>query len=370
MEGEYKIPLLPLDVDFETKEILRQLGKASRQLAELKGTAKIIPSEDILINTLALQEAKDSSEIENIITTQDDLYKAEAGLETIAKNAAAKEVLRYREAVKTGFDLVRKDGLLTNSTIKKIQATLTESDGNFRSVPGTALKNGKRTVYTPPQDKSEIENLMKNLERFINDKNFCSLDPLIKLPIIHHQFESIHPFYDGNGRAGRIVGILYLVASGLLDLPILYLSRFITHNKAEYYALLQNIRDANGDNSKRWEQWTIFMLKGVEQTASETIALVNAMRNLMSDFKIRLRQEFGKRYRHEFLDNLFSHPYTKIEYMARDLQVSRQTATKYLDRIASINLLSKIKLGKTNYYLNDILCDLFINHEKLYLNLK
>lgn len=365
----YCIPTLPLDVDLETKDILHALNSASRQLAELKGVAKTIPSEDILINTLSLQEAKDSCEVENIVTTQDDLYKEDLDIDGIVKNAAAKEVLRYREAVKKGFALVKKDGLLTNNTIKQVQATLTESSGEYRSVAGTALKNGSETVYTPPQNTEEIERLMSNLERFINDSTICTLDPLVKLAIIHHQFESIHPFYDGNGRTGRIIGILYLVATGLLDLPILYLSRYITHNKGQYYKALQDVRDETGDNSKQWERWVLFVLGGVEKTARETMLLVAGIKDLMASFKSKLRGVLGKRYTHELLNNLFNHPYTKIEYLQRDMQVSRQTATKYLEQIVDYSMLSKVRLGRSNYYINNALCDLFINHEKLYVGL-
>ena len=204
MAKDYKIPLLPLDMDLETKPILKQLSLASRALAELKGVAKTIPNENILLNTLVLQEAKDSSEIENIVTTQDDLYKEDVEFSDTKKTVervAAKEVLRYRQAMQSGFALVRKNKLLTNAVIKQIQQELEENRAGFRALPGTQLKNGNdEVVYTPPQTKEEIESYMTNLEKFINDSSFCELDPLIKLPIIHHQFESIHPFYDGNGR--------------------------------------------------------------------------------------------------------------------------------------------------------------------------
>lgn len=367
MNEVYTIPTLPLNMDLETKGILKQLSLASRQLAELKGVAKTIPNENILINTLTLQEAKDSSEVENIITTQDDLYKEELSIEKTITNAAAKEVLRYREALKAGFDSVRKNKLLTNSVIKKIQSILEENTAGFRAVPGTTLKNGRdEIVYTPPQTKKEIEKYMSNLEKFINDPNFSDLDPLIKLAIIHHQFESIHPFYDGNGRTSRIISVLYLVTNDLLELPVLYLSRYITHNKAEYYRLLQNIRENQKNKEKDWQAWIEFMLRGIEVTAKDTIGLVYEIKKLMDTYKITLREQFGKQYKHELLNNLFNHPYTKIEFVQRDLQISRLTAAKYLDKIVKeTKLLSKIKLGKTNYYINDKLFVLFMNQSKL-----
>lgn len=370
MAKDYKIPLLPLDMDLETKPILKQLSLASRALAELKGVAKTIPNENILLNTLVLQEAKDSSEIENIVTTQDDLYKEDVEFSDTKKTVervAAKEVLRYRQAMQSGFALVRKNKLLTNAVIKQIQQELEENRAGFRALPGTQLKNGNdEIVYTPPQTKEEIESYMTNLEKFINDSSFCELDPLIKLPIIHHQFESIHPFYDGNGRTGRIISVLFLVTNDLLDLPILYLSRYINHNKAEYYSLIQAIRNNAPDNHKDWENWILFILKGIEQTSKETVILVQEIKKLMDDYKQKLRPMFGAKYNHELLNNLFRHPYTKIEYIERDLEVSRFTAAKYLDSIVENGLAEKIKINTSNYYINKSLVDLFINQADLY----
>ena len=360
---EYDIPALPLKYDLETKEVLKQLGRTNRKLAELKGVAHTIPNEHILISTLTLQEAKDSSEVENIVTTQDDIYKADLDLKQSIINASAKEVMNYREALQRGCALVRQNKLLTSNIIKEIQACLESNKAGFRSLPGTALKrNDGVVVYTPPQTLDEITQLMDNLERFINDDSLCDLDPLIKMTIIHHQFESIHPFYDGNGRTGRILIILYLVLSELLDLPILYLSRYITHHKGEYYRLIHSIRDKGDDNQAEWEQWILFMLKGVEQTATDTIRLVKGISILMSEYKIKLRGMLGKFYRHELLNNLFFHPYTKVEYLERDMMVTRQTAAKYLDKIAETGLLNKVKMGKHNYYINVQLCNLFMNN--------
>ena len=207
-----------------------------------------------------------------------------------------------------------------------------------------------------------IKDLMSNLEVFINDETASDLDPLIKTAIIHHQFESIHPFYDGNGRTGRIIIILYLVANKLLDLPILYLSRYITHNKGEYYSLLQAIRDNKGDNAENWRNWIMFILKGIEETALNTIRMIKEIDILMREYKNTLRPLFGKLYKHELLNNLFFHPYTKIEYIERDMQVTRNTASKYLQMIVNTGLVEKVKVGKTNYYFNTRLIDLFLNH--------
>lgn len=358
----YEIPLLPLPYDLETKAVLRQANKANRKLAELKGVAQTIPNERILISSLTLQEAKDSSAVENIVTTQDDLYRAglDAGFTLIG--AATKEVLFYREAINEGFKLVRNKNILTLNDIKRIQEVLEQNSAGFRTTPGTQLKRSSdgAVIYTPPQDGQHIVELMSNLEQFINDDELCPIDPLVKMAIIHHLFESIHPFYDGNGRTGRIVNILYLVTSGLLDLPILYLSRYITHNKAEYYERIQAIRNATGDNSAQWEEWILYMLRGVEQTAEETITLVKNIGNLMTKYKNIIRPAFGRKYSHELLNGLFYHPYTKIGHLESNMQVSRQTAAKYLDKLASLGLLQKERMGKENYYINTQLMELFL----------
>lgn len=360
---QYKVPSLPLPYDLETKQILKQLNQANRRLAELKGVALTIPNEKILISTLTLQEAKDSSEVENIVTTQDDLYQgAAASISELAVNAATKEVLNYREALEHGFRLVTEKEVLTSSVIKEIQRLLEHNSAGFRSVPGTALKRSDGVViYTPPQDKQTIIELMDNLEKFINDDSLSDIDPLIKLAIIHHQFESIHPFYDGNGRTGRIICVLYLVLTGRLDLPILYLSRYITHHKSDYYRLIQAIRDKNNENSAEWEAWILFILKGIEETAIDTTRLVKGISKLMADFKSILRPKFGKQYRHELLNNLFFHPYTKVEFLEKELGVSRPTATRYLNGLVETKLIDKVKIGRTHYYINIPLMQLFMS---------
>ncbi len=362
MSIEYNIPKLPLDFDFETKAIMRQVTKSNRRLAELKGVALTIPNENILLSSLVLQEALDSSAVENIVTTSDELYRAELDIKGGLTNAATKEVLNYREAMQVGFDMVRRNRLLTLNDIKQIQKTLEHNNAGFRTVPGTKLKSSKgEVVYIPPQSGEDVARYMSNLERYINDPEIHDIDPLIKMAIIHHQFESIHPFYDGNGRTGRIIAILYLVENDLLDLPILYLSRYITHNKGEYYRLIQRIRDNDPDNAEDWEKRVLFILKGVEETAIETIRLVKSISALMAKYKNILKPLFGKQYKHELLNNLFFHPYTKIEFMERDMSVQRKTAAKYLDTIVSeTGLLKKQKLGRSNYYINTELMELFI----------
>jgi Fic family protein len=345
-----KLLPLPLDWDVETKTVLKSLPSAHAALAELKGIASTMPNQGILINTLGLQEAKDSSAIENIITTHDDLYKSELSLDSY-KSLNAKEVQNYIAATKTGFDLISKTGLLTNRTVLKIQEVLEGNKAGFRKLPGTALKNAStgEIIYTPPQDPEEIKDLMTNLEKFINDKESSDFDPLVKMAIIHYQFESIHPFYDGNGRTGRIINILYLIQEKLQDLPILYLSSYIIKNKSAYYRLLQEVRTKNN-----WEEWLLFMIKAVDQTSRETIDLIIKIRDLMMNYKRALRDNY-KFYSQDLLNNLFKHPYTKIEFIQRDLKVSRITAANYLNQLADDKLLTKKKLGTANYYINDLL---------------
>ncbi len=346
---------LPIEKDIETKKVLKKLASAHRALAELKGIVASIPNENILINTLGLQEAKDSSAIENIITTHDDIYKAELNLNGF-KSLNAKEVQNYISALKKGFALISKNKLLTNNDIIAIQAELEKNTAGFRKVPGTALKNATtgETVYTPPQEYTVIVDLMKKLEQFINDDTISDFDPLVKMAIIHYQFESIHPFYDGNGRTGRIINVLYLVMKDLLNLPVLYLSRYIILNKGNYYKLLQEVRETDS-----WENWLLFVIDGVEQISKETIVLIGKVRELIFEYKHLLRDNY-KFYSQDLLNNLFKHPYTKIEFIERDLGVSRITAAKYLNELVKDGLLVKQKLGTGNYYINKRLMNLLI----------
>ncbi|MCF7837653.1 MAG: Fic family protein [Candidatus Marinimicrobia bacterium] len=352
----FKLQPLPPPIDLDTKAILKKLPDAHRHLAELKGIAATIPNESILIQTLGLQEAKDSSEIENIVTTHDDLFKAQLADESV--NASAKEVAQYAEALRVGFESVRTSRLITLNQILEIQATLERNDAGFRKLPGTALRNRAtgEVVYTPPQDHARILELMSDLESFINDPARLDVDPLVKMALIHYQFESIHPFYDGNGRTGRIINILYLVANDLLNLPVLYLSRFIIQNKPDYYRLLQEVRTRNA-----WEEWVLFMLEGIATTARQTIDLIGSIRTMMMDYKHRIRAQFPRIYSQDLLNNLFRHPYTKIAILQKELSVSRLTATRYLDKLVAAGFLEKHRHGRSNYYLNVPLVNLFLN---------
>ncbi len=340
--------------NLETIPILRASLQANKALAELKGLALTIPNQYMLISTLALQEAKASSEIENIITTSDEVYQSNYNNQFFT-SINAKEVHNYGQALRIGFDEIIKTELLTCNTIINIQQTLEENNAGFRVQAGTELKNADtgQVVYTPPQNIDDINRLMTDLERFINDDEYSDLDDLVKMTVIHHQFESIHPFYDGNGRTGRIVNILFLVKQGLLNSPILYLSRYINQHKQQYYQLLQQVRDT-GD----WQDWVLFMLDGVTQTSKQTQELILQIKELMARFKTIIKQENAKIYSHELMNNLFSYPYTKVEFVANDLQVHRNTANKYLNELVKMGLLNKQKIGKENFYINHELFDL------------
>lgn len=329
--------------------MLKALNQVSRALADLKGQARTISNQGILIDTLALQEAKASSEVENIVTTQDELFQADV-FPDVPQSPAAKEVARYRDALQLGHrKLLETGGLIPNSTLIDMFRLLKDRDDSFRVAPGTALKNehSGEIVFVPPQDWNEIVTQMTALEQFVNDDELSQLDPLIKMALMHHQFESIHPFPDGNGRFGRILNVLYLTRTGLLDIPILYLSRHITRNKSDYYRLLQAVR-----NDSAWEGWVIFMLDGVAETAVTTLHLVEGIGEQMRTAKHRMRSDLPKRYSQDLLNNLFRHPYTRIEYVQTELGITRQTAARYLDTLADNGFVEKHRAGKHNYFIN------------------
>lgn len=357
LKPSYSIPPLPPSMELETKPVLRAAAEAHRHLAEVKGLAAAIPNPGILIDTLSLQEAKASSEIENIVTTQDELFQADLFPEG-PRSAAAKEVALYRDSLKLGFEAMnRSSGLITNNTLIAMFQTLKRTTGEFRATPGTALKNDRTgdVVYVPPQDGREIIAHMTALERFINDDSLSDLDPLVKMAVIHHQFESIHPFPDGNGRLGRILNVLYLTRAGLLDIPILYLSRAITGSKGEYYRLLQAVREDGA-----WEDWVLYMLRAVASTSRTTLELIDGVRGQMADYKHRIRGDLPKLYSQDLLNNLFRHPYTRIEFLQNDLGITRQTAARYLDQLAEAGFLQKHQAGRNNYYINTGLVALFM----------
>jgi len=336
---------LPPKTDLETKKILKKAIQANRALAKLNGVAKIIPNSQILINSLVLQEAKDSSEIENIITTHDELYRASVDINNISNET--KEVQNYSKALRLGYSLVKDNKLLLKRYIVAIQKELEQNDAGIRRQSGTVLKNEKtnEVIYTPPQEFEIVDKLMNDLERYINEPN--DIDPLINMAIIHHQFESIHPFYDGNGRTGRIINILYLILNDLIDIPILYLSRYIINNKADYYRLLQEVRTKN-----KWEEWIIYMLDGVEVTSLETIELINNIKELMDESKYKIKKSLPRLYSKDLVEVLFMHPYTKIDFLVENLGIARQTASRQLKELEKIGILETIQIKNSKYFIN------------------
>ena len=277
-----KLEMLPLKNDIETKRVLKQLSRTSRALAELKGVAQTMPNQNILINAIMINEAKTSSGIENIVTTHDEIYKAL--IRPNNTSLAAKEVVDYRGAVWEGYNLIKEKEMINTNIIVRIQEKIEHNQAGIRSTSGTVLKDDvtNEIVYTPPQNRDEILLYMKNLEEYINTDDDM-VDPLIKLAIIHYQFESIHPFYDGNGRTGRILSILYMILKDLLDAPILYLSKYIIRNKSEYYRLFKETRE-----TQNYENWIIYILVGIEEMAEETIQTINKIRDEILKMKHEL----------------------------------------------------------------------------------
>ena len=348
-----KLSTILSENNFFSKPILVALIDANKALAELKGISHLLPNTTILVNTLSLQEAKSSSEVENIITTQDELYQSNY-LQKQFSTVAAKEVYSYADALYVGWKKVKNNKIITIKDLIEIQSIIEENNAGIRKIEGVKIGNEKtwEIIYTPPQDAKEVMDHLKELEYFINTTT-DGLDPLIKISIIHHYFESIHPFYDGNWRTGRILNVLYLVLTDCLDLPILYLSRYINKYKSEYYRLLQAVRDNNN-----WEDWILFMLTAIKQTSLSTIKLINDIKQLMIEEKHLIRTELPKLYSQDLINNIFKHPYTKIEFLMTDLKCERKAATRRLDALTEIGLLHKLKKGKENYYINKALFSL------------
>lgn len=350
--NEKKLPMLPPNADLETRPVLRQLARANRALAELKGYADTIPNKHILINAVMINESKDSAAIENIITTHDDLYKAMS--EAIGASPAAKEVVNYRTALWHGYELVKEREMLTTNMIVDIQGIIEKNRAGIRLLPGTVLRNDRtgETVYTPPEGELEVRKLLSNLELYINEDN-DNIDPLIKLAVIHYQFESIHPFYDGNGRTGRIINVLYLVLKELLNSPILYLSNYIIRNKEAYYQLLQKVR-----THESWEEWIVYILTGIEETAEESLRLAKKINAEVEVMSAEIKEKLHKIYSRELIDLLFYEFYTKTIYIEKGLSVTRKTAVTYLSLLEKEGFLISEKIGKERIYQNKRLYDL------------
>ena len=342
------LPLLPPNVELESRAVLKQAILSNRILANLRGLAAQIPNQGVLINSIVLQEARLSSEIENIVTTNDELYRADADADG-STDPHTKEVLRYRQALNYGFQEMRKRPLTTNLYIEIVQI-IKEVDFGIRKVTGTALKNPQNgeVVYTPPVGEAVIRDKLSNLEAFIHAQD--GIDPLIKMAVMHYQFEAIHPFEDGNGRTGRILNLLYLVDQGLLDIPVLFLSRYIIANRAAYYEGLRGVTERQD-----WEAWVLFMLKAVESTAQQTFDQVTRIRSLMEEVRLTVQEQAPSIYSKDLIEVIFKHPYTKIQFLVDANIAKRQTASSYLQALAGLGVLRASKHGREIYYINDAL---------------
>ena len=342
------LPNLPPKVNLETIAIFKATIKANKLLAELKGYCQTLPNPKLLLNTIVLQESKESNAIENIVTTQDELYKATLMGDAV-KNQAAKEVLQYRESMYWSIEELHKNKLITTNLMIGIMQRLRNTSDTVRKNPGTKLANptNNAIVYTPPEGEDVIREKLAKLEIFINDSEFSDLDPLIKMALIHYQFEAIHPFSDGNGRTGRILNVLYLIQQELLGLPVLYLSHYIIQNKPDYYRLLKSITEDNN-----WEEWVLFVINGVAQTSEMTLRKINAILELKLDTELKAKEALKSSYSKELVDLLFSHPYIKIKVLEDNNIAKRQTAAEYLKKLEASDILDSVKIGNEIYYIN------------------
>jgi Fic family protein len=343
-----QLPDLPPGIDLDSPILLKSSIKASRLLAELKGYCQTLPNPQILINTIILQESKDSSAIENIVTTQDELYRAMMSPEDGAHiGSATKEVLMYKEALYAGLDLLKNRGLTTN-TLVSIMQKLKNTTAGIRQGTGTRLSNpvSNDIIYTPPEGEELIRNKLTALEKFIhNDTD--GIDPLIKLALMHYQFEAIHPFADGNGRTGRIMNVLYLVDLDLLPLPVLYLSSFIIQHKNEYYRLLREVTE-----KENWNEWILYMLKAIAETAALSLKKIKEIQELKEEIITTAKEVLKSSYNRDLVDLLFCHPYVKIKTLEQNNIGHRQTASTYLQKLAGADVLHALKFGKEMYYIN------------------
>lgn len=339
-----QLPLLPPAAEIETRAVLKACIPARAALAELRQAGQLLPNQSMLINLLPMLEAKDSSEIENIVTTTDELFKH--AQEDKGADPATKEALRYRTALHQGFEQLGRRPLCT-STAVEVCSTLKNTDMDVRKVPGTIIGNQTtgEVVYTPPLGEDVIRNLFSNWERYLHEED--DVDPLIKMAVSHYQFEAIHPFHDGNGRTGRIMNVLYLIEQGLLTLPTLYLSRYIVQHKADYYRLLNQVT-----SDQAWEPWLVFMLKGVEQTSRWTTDKIVAITQLMESTTTHVKTELPKIYSHELIQLIFEQPYCRISNLVERGIAKRQTASVYLKQLVEVGVLEEVSSGKEKVFVH------------------
>lgn len=340
-----ELPLLPPNADIETKNILRKTISAGRALAQLNGTLLNLPNPTLFLDTIYLQEAKASSEVENIITTNDELFKSFVAEKKI-ENSATKEVLCYKEALWLGIDELKTKPFITTNLCIKIVQCIKQNKASIRVTPGTALANNQgEVIYTPPNGEEVIREKLANLEKFINEDN--KVDALIKMALMHYQFEAIHPFADGNGRTGRILLLLYLKLSGLLEVPAIYLSEYIIQNKSDYYVKLRSVTE-----NENWEEYILYMLDMVEKTALKGLERLNKIARAMDEMTTEIKTKLPKIYSKDLVEILFKLPYTKRRNLIDENIGNAKTVGNYLNALEENKILQSVKVGKEKLYLN------------------
>jgi Fic family protein len=337
---------LPPKARIETTEVLKKTISASRALSELKGALTNLPNPTLFIDTINLQEAQASSAIENIITTQDELFKASVAEKRIEDNAT-KEVIHYKDALWYGFEQLNKRPILNTNLFISIMQIIKENQSGIRNTPGTKLTNPAtgNVIYTPPEGEEIIRKKLKDLEDFIHAED--DIDPLVKLALIHYQFEAIHPFADGNGRTGRIIILLYLKLTGLMERPALYMSNYIIDHKADYYSGLRKVTE-NGE----WQSWIMYMLDMIEQTAINGRQKINKILGKIGQFQGIMRSELPEIYSLELVEELFKLPYTKRKFLEMAGFGNLKTAGNYLNKLEQAGFLKSEQVGKEKLYLN------------------
>ena len=344
---------LPFDFNFDDIDILKALNQANHKLGQLNGALNLLPNPYVIFNAITLGEAKESSEIENIVTTFDEIFKE---MSSGASNSASKEVLNYRRAMLTGFNLLKENGFISTNHIIQIHHIVEPEVGDIRKLPGTVIMNTKtgEVLHTPPQNQAEIESYLSNLEKYINISDLEDTDPILKMAVIHFQFESIHPFYDGNGRTGRMLNILYLTLAQKIDLPILYLSKYINQNRGRYYECLNAVQE----NINNLKEYLLFMIEGVLQMSEFTLKFIQSYTETMNLATEIIKEKCPKLYSKELTEHLFFDFYTKNEYLCEKLKITRNTASKYLRELTTVGILIEEKIGKSKIYKNAFLYNL------------
>jgi len=346
------LPPVPPKANIETTSVLRKTISAGRSLAQLNGAIQTLPNPTLFVDTIHLQEAKASSEVENIVTTNDELYKSLVAGKKV-ENSATKEVLNYKDALWLGLETLKRKPFITTNLCIQIVQCIRQNGASIRATPGTTLRNPQgEVIYTPPSGESVIREKLANMEKFINDDG-DGIDPLIKMAIMHYQFEAIHPFSDGNGRTGRILLLLYLKLSALLDVPAIYLSQYIIEHKAAYYQRLRGVTE-----NEAWEAYILYMLDMIEETASRGLKRLNKIVQTMEETANEIKKKLPRVYSKDLLEILFRLPYSKRQHLIDENIGNPKTVGNYLMELEENGFLKSVKAGKEKLYLNQRLLEI------------